>query len=183
MTWLLRGVGTFLLLFGVGGGSLRFFTARVERFDLYDIFVPIVAALVLALLCFAAAEILATVRRTDERIAQASMRRRAARPETKDLAPVAPKWDELPAPLPYDGSTERRLARKQRLGDPLMPNKYEVISQPPVVRETPGWKYADPPPDPPRRSSYDPRLSVEEQRQLLRMSRDNALKRLRNSDK
>lgn len=83
--------------------------------------------------------------------------------QSKDVAPVAPHWGD---PIP------------QRRFEQDMPSPSEVRNQPPVARETPGWNYADdPPPITVKRSRYDPRLTVEEQRQLRRMGRDKALRR------
>lgn len=120
--------------------------------------VPVVLYLAISLLCFGAA---AALRQLD-RI---------------DLAPVAPNWDDLPKPLPYDGGTEKRIARRRRFVTPDMLDEEQIDSaipyrranrtglnppterpQPPIARTTPGTE------EPPPRKPYMPPLDREADR-------------------
>lgn len=124
----LRAVGTLLFLFGVIGGVVRmlmFPEIYLIWDDVYQALLLIVVNFTLVVLCFGGAAALKQLHRIEYRIARMSVRRRDQSEQTRNLAPVAPDWDDLPKPLPYDAGTERRFARMTRLGSPLLQDKYE----------------------------------------------------------
>ena len=201
---LLRAVGTLILFVGVLGGATQFLL-YVPLYktpeDLYVYIMPILQNLVYVCVCFGLASglkhIQRSARQTDQKlnslghliVKRTSAPTVAPPPPFRDLAPVAPNWDDLPEPIPYGGYLDRSIARHKRRGIPDEmigePQPSQVRQPPKPARTTPGmeYQYGDLPPAPPpvspatRPTQYvgfdDPVVD----RDMLRSARDKQIRR------
>lgn len=219
---LLRAVGTLVFLFGLIGNAVRLLLDAsspiasqyyVSPTALLNESGMLVGYLALSILCFAAAAGLRQIDRVEQRFIALSTRRRArvapqARqaqpapvqpiqqysPPVRDLAPVAPNWDDLPEPVPYLDYLDRSVARHKRTGltdealraTPRSTPTPTVRPAPPPARTTPGmeYQYGDltPAPPPPmsqatRPAHYVGLDDVVVDRDTLRRARDKQIRR------